>query len=250
MTLNDELPLELLNTVGFHEGIEQFKQVGAIARTLLQNHAGLQVNSSVLDIGCGIGRIAIPLTDYLSEQAIYRGFDITEGSIDWCTRNISSIHPHFQFERADIFNTAYNTSGKLRPENFVFSYVDKKFDVAIATSVFTHLLSSETTNYLRESYRVLKPGGRLFATFFLLDTIARDCIVQGRSTLNFQYPMDSCMVIDAKTPESAVAYDLEFAKTLFVEHGFNIDFFKFGGWSGRAEEGPDYYQDLVVLKRT
>jgi len=120
MTLYDEIPLELLNTVGLHEGIEQFKQVGAIARTLLQNHAGLQVNSSVLDIGCGIGRIAIPLTDFLTNEGMYCGFDITEGSIDWCTRHISNVHPHFQFERADIFNTSYNTSGKLRPENFFF----------------------------------------------------------------------------------------------------------------------------------
>ena len=39
----------------------------------------------------------------------------------------------------------------------------------ILTSVLTHLLEDEAEHYLAETARVLEPGGRALATFFLLD---------------------------------------------------------------------------------
>ena len=58
---------------------------------------GLEPGDRVLDIGCGIGRMAIPLSGYL-EGGSYAGFDVGRAMIRWCRRNISPRHPEFEFE--------------------------------------------------------------------------------------------------------------------------------------------------------
>lgn len=249
MDLYDALPKESLNTVGLHEDLEQFKQVGRIVNGLLTAHCALEPASSVLDIGCGIGRIAIALTDTLSSQGAYRGFDITPDAIAWCAREISPKHPQFQFVLSDVFNSSYNPGGRLKPQDYVFPYDDSVFDIAIATSVFTHLPYGEMRNYVQEMHRVLKPGGKALATFFLLDGAARQHIAQAQSTLNFVHALDRCMVIDPEVPEKAVAFDLGEIQSIVAQQGFRTDWMKMGGWSGRAIEGPDYYQDLLILTK-
>ncbi|MES2612563.1 MAG: class I SAM-dependent methyltransferase [Pseudomonadota bacterium] len=249
MNLYDALPNESLNTVGLHEDLEQFKQVGSIVNELLATHCALVPDSSVLDIGCGIGRIAIALTDALSSQGRYRGFDITPDAIAWCSREITPRHPQFQFVLSDVFNSSYNPGGQLKPEEYVFPYDEGVFDIAIATSVFTHLPYRAMRNYVKEMHRVLKPGGKALATLFLLDGTARTHIEQAQSTLNFVHALEGCMVIDFAVPEKAVAFDLEEIQSILRQQGFRTDWMKMGGWSGRAIEGPDYYQDLLILTK-
>jgi len=57
------------------------------------------------------------------------------------------------------------------------------------------------------------------------------------------------MVIDAEVPEKAVAFDLGEIQSILAQQGFRTDWMKMGGWSGRAIEGPDYYQDLLILTK-
>ena len=40
----------------------------------------------VLDVGCGIGRMARPLAGYLTGDGSYDGFDVNREGIRWCTR--------------------------------------------------------------------------------------------------------------------------------------------------------------------
>ena len=42
----------------------------------LRELAGLRPGDRVFDVGCGVGRTAIPLTSYLSSDGAYEGFDI------------------------------------------------------------------------------------------------------------------------------------------------------------------------------
>lgn len=249
MNLYDALPKESMNTVGLHEDLEQFKQVGRIVGELLATHCALAPDNAVLDIGCGIGRIAIALTDALSSQGRYRGFDITPDAIAWCAAEITPRHPQFQFVLSDVFNSSYHPGGQLQPEQYMFPYETGMFDIAIATSVFTHLPSAAMRNYVKEMHRVLKPGGKVLATFFLLDAVARRQVAQAQSTLNFTHALDGCMVIDPAVPEKAVAFDLEEIQALVQHQGLRIDWMKLGGWSGRPIEGPDYYQDLLILTK-
>ncbi len=78
--------------------------------------------------------------------------------------------PNFQFEFVPVYNSAYLPDPSL-PEasELRFPYDDNSFDFVFARSVFTHLTPQSSTNYLRESQRVLRPDGLFYSTWFLFE---------------------------------------------------------------------------------
>jgi hypothetical protein len=46
-------------------------------------------SSHILDIGCGIGRLAIAMPDFLDANGGYEGFDIVPEGIEWCKQHIA-----------------------------------------------------------------------------------------------------------------------------------------------------------------
>src|ERR1700722_18888592 len=80
----------------------------------------LRPEHKVLDVGCGSGRMALPLTRYLSPQSEYYGFDPSARSIEWCREHITSRYPNFHFVVADLLSDAYNPQGRYHPDNFRF----------------------------------------------------------------------------------------------------------------------------------
>ena len=129
---------------------------------------GLRPDQSVLDIGCGVGRIALPLTRYLSSEGRYEGFDIRGYMIGWCQRNITSSHPNFRFTAVSVASST--RPGEQQAAAFRFPYPDEYFDLAFASALFTDLTGGATENYLAEARRVLRPGGVLAATFNLYNS--------------------------------------------------------------------------------
>lgn len=87
-----------------------FKAVGKLAVSRFVRECNLKPSETILDVGCGVGRIAIPLTSYL-KTGRYEGFDIIPNSIDWCCQHISPQYPHFQFKLLDIYNPTYHPKG-------------------------------------------------------------------------------------------------------------------------------------------
>lgn len=51
----------------------------------------------MLDVGCGAGRMAIPLMGYLNEKGSYEGFDPVVEHVRWYLEHIESRHPNFRF---------------------------------------------------------------------------------------------------------------------------------------------------------
>ncbi|MBI2639227.1 class I SAM-dependent methyltransferase [Candidatus Peregrinibacteria bacterium] len=202
----------------------------------------------VLDVGCGTGRMAAALLSYLDERGSYDGFDIVKSGIDWCTQKITAKNPRFRFTHADIFNKAYNPTGKIHCEEFRFPYPDTHFDFVFLTSVFTHMLPEEVERYMAEISRVLKPGGRCLITFFLLDAESRRLLIAGKTHQNFSYDKRGFWTTDFDVPETAVAYDEFFVKQLFEKFGFEIaEPIHYGSWSGRQDFLS--YQDIVVARK-
>ena len=126
----------------------------------------------MLDVGCGIGRMARVLTTVLRPPGTYDGFDVAPSGIEWCRRHYRDQPVPFRFTHVDLVNATYNPRAEATASSFRFPYDDESFDLVIATSVFTHLLPEESSNYLSEIGRVLAPAGRLFSTWFLLDSDA------------------------------------------------------------------------------
>ncbi len=120
----------------------------------------LAPGSTVLDVGCGCGRLARVLINHAYVRR-YIGFDVVGANIEW-SRNF--IQPEggrqFSFHHCDLYSHEYNPTGALRASEFRFPATDRSVTVAVAASVFTHLLELDANHYLREIARVLERGGK------------------------------------------------------------------------------------------
>jgi len=210
--------------------------------------AALTPEESVLDVGCGVGRAALPLTRYLSARGRYDGFDIMRPNIAWCKKAITPRFPNFQFQYVDLWNREYNPRGKLSAGSFRFPYPDATFDFAFLTSVFTHLMPGDAAHYIAELGRVLKPGGRCLATFFLLNDESTAFVAEGKSKFTLE-PLEGVHRIFSRTvPETAVAFLESFVEKCATEAGLTLERpIRYGLWSGR-ETWFDY-QDVVILRK-
>ncbi len=232
------------------EGPKAFERMGEEFFRHFVELGDLKPDEWVLDVGCGIGRMAIPLTGYLSGKGGYEGFDVVPKAIRWCEENITPEYPNFRFRLVDIFNKRYNPKGKYRAENLAFPYEDASFDFVFLTSVFTHMLPGGVENYTSEISRVLKPGGRCLITYFLLNEESLGLIEEGASDWEFRHARGKwCRVVDPDQPERAVAYDERFVHRLYRRHGLNLTKpVAYGSWCGRGEFLG--YQDIVVAARS
>lgn len=237
-------PRELQDWVG-GGGADAYKAIGKEFLGYLVDLCGLQPGDALLDVGCGSGRMALPLTGYLNREGRYAGFDVSRESIAWCTDNISGSHPNFDFTLVDIQNGAYNPTGKYKSSDFRFPYPDGSFDVALLASVFTHMLPSDVRHYLHEIVRVLKPGGRSLITFFLLNEESLALIKQGKGFFKFEHELPGYRVTNVEHPEAAIAYPEDFVRWLYGECGLELrEPLRYGTWCGRTNGMSG--QDIVI----
>lgn len=210
--------------------------------------AGLAPTDRVLDVGCGVGRMAWPLAHYLRDSGGYAGFDIMPSAIERARAVIGVHRPHFAFDVVDLHNDMYNARGTLDARTFAFPYDDRAFEFAFLTSVLTHLGSPETRHYIDELARVVAPGGRVLATAFLLTDDARAKIAAGESQRDIRHPRDeTCWIADPDDPELAVGYDPAAFLGWFDAAGFRLRSHHPGAWCGR--DAFLSFQDVLVFER-
>jgi len=224
-----------------------FEKVGNEYLGHFKELAGLRPHHRVLDVGCGIGRMAVPLTSYLTEGE-YQGFDTVRESIRWCRRRIGTRYPNFHFQHVDIYNRHYNPKGKAKAAEARFPYPDDHFDFAFLVSVITHMLPADMENYVAETARVLKPGARCLVTSTLLNDESLDLIEQGKSSLDFRYEFDGFRSVERDEPETSVAYPESYLRQVLSSHSLEIDEpIHYGSWTGRT--GPSF-QDIVIATKS
>jgi SAM-dependent methyltransferase len=215
----------------FTGGVRDFAQSGEMLLQALRDVAGLTPSSHVVDVGCGIGRLAIPMASFLGHDGFYEGFDVVPEGIAWCTENISSRHGNVHFTVADVYNKEYHPEGAMQASEYTFPYDDDTFDIAVLVSVFTHMLPGDLDRYVGEIARVLKPEGRCFVTYFLLTR--DDPMVSAAGQRRFRHDRGTYSVTSARVPELAVAYEERYVRELYAKHGLSDEPAVYrGGWSG------------------
>lgn len=205
----------------------------------------LKPGDNILDVGCGIGRLAIPLTDYLKEGN-YTGFDIVEDGIRWCRKNITPRYPNFVFEYIPLRNDLYNLDASEEAENFRFPYDDHLFDKVVLTSVFTHMQPPAVKNYLNEIRRVMKPGGACFTTFFLIDEENLK-LMKKKEDPFFKYKQEGTWLHHKKVRDANIAYETDYLNEMTREAGLSISRIEKGRWPGRKAGEYGNFQDIVIL---
>jgi SAM-dependent methyltransferase len=231
---------ELAGYVGSGTDMENFRIVGEAMLQWLVHLGGLRSSDKVLEVGCGIGRIAIPLTQYLQEGS-YDGFDIVRHGIEWCQQKITAKYPQFRFLWADLYNKTYNPAGKQRAAQYRFPYADRCFDFVFLTSVFTHMLPADLQHYLAEINRVLKRGGTCFFTAYLIDEEARRHM--GTSKRQFT-EVGGYWTINLHSHEDGLGYDQALFIGWLTAHGFAVKTVEYGRWWEKESA-----QDIIVTNK-
>lgn len=241
---NSLLPPNYLHSVGDGD----FVAVGESFVRQFVDIGHLKPHHAVLDIGSGTGRVARPLTKYLT-TGTYDGIDIVCDSVTWCQRAYARRHPLFHFHFADIRNQTYNPHGKYDASSYSFPFADSSFDFICLTSVFTHMLPGDMERYFGEITRLLKLGGHCFITCFLLNEESQS-LIQGPSTkIPFPFVFEGFRTLRADTQEDAVAYDECKMLDLFQRHQLLVEHpIRYGGWCGR-EKSYDF-QDIIIAEKT
>lgn len=217
------------------------------ARMLLDffiRHAGLMPHERVLDVGCGAGRAAWGLAGYLSPRGSYCGFDTFPAGVDWCRENLAPVLPNFEFRTVDVFSGVYNPYASVTAEAFRFPYADASFDLVALVSVFTHMLPADMANYLAEIARVLAPGGRMFATYYLMNDQVRGLLATHASNPDFTRRYGGFWVADPASREDAVAYEERLVRAMLAREGLAVARLVPGRWCGR--DGGENGQDMLV----
>lgn len=238
-------PLELLSdgTVS----IADYISVGEnFVNYFLINHAQLLPHESVLDVGSGIGQKARPLSRYLTNR--YDGLEIMADAVAWCRRAYAP-YPKFRFQVADIFSAHYNPAGKLRAGEYTFPYEDRSFDVVLLSSVFTHMLPADVARYFGEISRVMKPGGRCVATYFLLNQESREGIGREKNVIKAPHQWsEGCYVANRDSPETTVFHDESRIRELYARHGLSTVEITLGYWSGKMDLIRSLQDVIIAIK--
>ena len=152
-TGEDSLPVpppEMVALVAGWIEPQEFERYGKYAATwiaemLARNGVQPRDLGTLLDFGCGCGRVIRhwpPLTD-----AKLHGCDYNPHLVRWCAENL----PFGDFR----------VNGLEPP----LPYEDDSFDLVYALSIFTHLDADLQLPWMEELTRVVRPGGLLLTTF-------------------------------------------------------------------------------------
>ena len=209
-------------------------------------------SSRVLDLGCGMGRLGAAMAWFLEPSGSYDGLDIVPDGIGWCHENIVGPHENIRFTLANVYNREYNPGGSVSAVDFVFPFPDEAFDVVVLASVFTHMLPDDVDHYLGEIARVLAPGGRCFASCYLLTPDALTRMRSKESVLTFNHNHGTYWVVSSKVPELSVGYDDGFLSDLYTKHGLSNERYP-GHWCGQpshwSKESSFGEQDVIVARK-
>lgn len=227
-------------------GSGDFVKQGKAQIHLLKTYIDLKPSDNVLDIGCGIGRTAVPLTEILDKTSFYEGFDAVKKGIDWCNENIKSKFPNFNFSFTPLRNTLYNKS-EANAATFKFPYEENNFDKAFLFSVFTHMKLDDIQNYLNEIHRVLKPDGACLATFF---TYTKNDQLENFPGFKFPFKRDGYRLLDENVEEANIAIDMDILEGMITNSGLKMERKIDGYWKDLTKDKKDInFQDIIILKK-
>jgi ubiquinone/menaquinone biosynthesis C-methylase UbiE len=91
------------------------------------------------------------------------------------------------------------------------------------------LNSEDSDNYLREIRRVLKPSGKAFVTFYLINQTYIKYREVGLAKVTFDHGRSLYWVHDPSVPEAVSAYDEAYAFEMIRNSGLDIVTVSYGG---------------------
>jgi SAM-dependent methyltransferase len=239
------LPLPPVELRFMGESDEALIEVGDELAGLLVRY-GLTEDASILDVGCGYGRLALGVLHSTNHRGPYLGFDVLGRHVEWCRANLGSTFPWMHFVHLDIRNERYNPTGVIEATRASFPADGASTDVIAMFSVFTHMYRPDVKRYLDEIGRVLRFGGVAITTWFLFDEDRLAQINSSESMFPMTYVLDEVTRhSEADNPLHAIAYEERAVLALAQAAGLEVFTAERGRWTG--EPGRSL-QDIIVFQ--
>jgi ubiquinone/menaquinone biosynthesis C-methylase UbiE len=142
-TLSESLSSAKMHVSGT-EDEAVFEASGVGTSEFLLTNVGVKATDVVLEIGCGVGRVG----KYLAGRCRrWIGADVSPNMLRFAAERLRD------FSNVEFVELSGN---ELRPLS------DNSIDLVYCTVVFMHLESWDRYAYVKEAYRVLRPGGKLY----------------------------------------------------------------------------------------
>lgn len=132
-------------------------QIGRIAKWL-------PADGTIVDFGCGQGRLLNGLLYTETSFGGYCGVDIDKDAIAWCVTHLSYPSVNASFIWYNGNNARYNADGIAVPD---IPSSDNAASVIFANSVFSHLEPEDVSRYADILKRKLTSGGAFYLTAFV-----------------------------------------------------------------------------------
>jgi SAM-dependent methyltransferase len=188
-----------------------------VEATRLSTRLGYTKSSRLVDVGCGLGRLATGMLEEFGEVA-YFGLDANRQFIEWCRENIESHHPNFRFIHLDVKNQLYNPDGTLDGIDIKLPIASAAADIVYLWGVFTNMEPQHVEIYTSELSRIARKDGKIFLTAFVEEEVP-----------NVSVNPAGYVPFGCTAPLSVVRYNKQWLFSLFSRHRMIVDEFRYHG---------------------
>lgn len=152
-------------------GTGPFNTIGRLELALLQR-AGLERSHTLVDFGCGTGRLAVHAIPALPEGH-YIGIDVSREMLRRLDAKLSALRATC---RISLLHQPLDT----------FPLPERSVDMVCAFSVFTHMEHEDTFRYLLDARRIVRPEGRFLFSCLEMDSAAGRSVFLESSSVDVQ----------------------------------------------------------------
>jgi SAM-dependent methyltransferase len=231
-------PEELIFVVHGHRDPQIFAEhrqpaVGDILRLLAEGFIDYRSFNSILDFGCGCGRILAGWEGVLGADTFLAGVDLNPALVEFCQQNIRFA----EVSRCSAYPP--------------LAFPDARFDFVYAASVYTHMKLPAMLCWTGELARITRPGGIVMmsyhGTYYAAE--AARLSVEGSRQLEERGYFVYLHVPQSETYEGSNHYtsfhNSAFIRSLF--QGFELVHLSPG--VAREPNSFAYYQDVAIFRR-
>ena len=111
-------------------------------------------SAKILDLGSGMGRMAIPFTKYLDQNGIYYGFDVFKSGIQWSQKYITSQFSNFNFTH--FVQNFLNRRYLIRKNFFKSQHLGQKLKMNFSKIFFANISKFFSTKFFEKFFVIFR----------------------------------------------------------------------------------------------
>lgn len=204
---------------------------------LCKKYGNIYPNSSVLDYGCGTGRLLAKFSNYTKSII---GFDICDRFLTYCRQY------NFRVLSKDIIHPEFNPNGKETSQELPCG--NAIFDRVIGIALLNHQDITNAKAIISEALRVTKKSGIVIFTAFLINPQSKSQLSFDQTNIKFVEHTSEWWVSNPSRPYLNCAFDESIIRRTIIEAGGQIvEPIHYGQWRNLLNSPTGH--DLIVIRK-